>query len=137
MSEIEMTAVLPEGWSRARGYSHVLAYSGGRTIRVAGQVAVENGAGHVPDGLAMGAQFAKALENVVTCVRAAGGAPEHIVNLRVFLTDMAAFKAAGAEIGAAWGPNLGKHFPAMTVVEITALYDPAAMIEIEAEAVVP
>jgi enamine deaminase RidA (YjgF/YER057c/UK114 family) len=137
MSKIEIAPVLPEGWSRGRGYAHALTYSGGRTIRVAGQLAVDDGAGQVPEGLPIGAQLAKALENVVTCVRAAGGSPEHIVNLRVFMTDMAAFRAAGAEIGAAWRANLGKHFPALTVVEITALYDPNAMIEIEAEAVVP
>ncbi len=133
MTQIE--PVLPEGWSRARGYSHALVYSG-RTIRVAGQLAIENGTGPVPDDMSMGAQFAQALANVVACVEAGGGRAEAIVNLRVFVTDIAAFRAAGADIGAAWGPLLGKHFPAMTVVEITALYDPKAMIEIEAEAVV-
>lgn len=134
MSNAEIAAVLPDGWHRARGYAHAIAHTG-RTIRVAGQMAVNAGKGPVAADMSMGAQFALALGNVVACVAAGGATADQIVNLRVYVTDMAAFHDAGADIGAAWAEHLGRHFPAMTVVEVSALYDAAALIEIEAEAV--
>ena len=88
----QIDPVLPQGWSRARGYSHALVYSG-RTIRVAGQLAVESGAGPVPDDMSMGAQCAQALANVVACVEPGGGRAEEIANLRVFVTDMAGLRS--------------------------------------------
>ncbi len=136
MSQVEITPILPEGWERARGYAHAIAHSGGRTIRVAGQVAATSGGGGVPQGMGMGSQFRKAIANVVECVRAGGGSAESLVTLRVYVTDIQAFRDAGAEVGAAWREVMGRHFPAMTLVEVSALYDPNAVIEIEAEAVV-
>lgn len=135
MPDAKVEPVLPDGWSRGRGYSHAVAYTG-KTIRVAGQLAVENGKGPVADGLPMGRQFALALANVVACVKAGGGSADAIVNLRVFVTDIKAFNGAGKDIAAAWGEHMGKFFPAMTVVEVTGLVDPNAVIEIEGEAVV-
>ena len=128
--------VLPEGWARARGYSYGTVSNAGRTVRVAGQVAQDKG-GDVPAGLDMGAQFTRAIANVVEVVRAAGGAAENIVMLRAYVTDLDAFNAAGAAIGAGWRAHLGKHFPAMTLVEVTRLVDPEATVEIEGEAVIP
>lgn len=128
--------ILPEGWQRARGYSHGIASSGGTTVRVAGQVAQVKGAA-VEAGLDMGAQFALSLANVVSVVEAADGRAEHLVNLRAYVTDMDAFNNAGQSIGAAWADSLGRHFPAMTLVEVTKLFDANAMVEIEAEAVIP
>jgi enamine deaminase RidA (YjgF/YER057c/UK114 family) len=135
MSNKTSEAILPEGWQRARGFSYGMKSSGGTTIRVAGQVAQVTGAG-VADGLGMGAQFAQSLANVVAVVETAGGSAGDIVMLRVYVTDIDAFNAAGAELGAAWMEHLGKHFPAMTLVEVTKLIDSNAVIEIEAEAVV-
>lgn len=136
MSDAISKAILPEGWQRARGYSHGVVSTGGTTIRVAGQVAQVAG-GPVEGELDMGAQFALALSNVVTVVEAAGGKAEHLVNLRVYVTDMDAFNAAGKAVGVAWSDSLGRHFPAMTLVEVTKLFDARAMVEIEAEAVIP
>jgi enamine deaminase RidA (YjgF/YER057c/UK114 family) len=133
----EQRAILPEGWARARGYSHAVATEGGTTLRVAGQLAVRDGKGPVEAGLDFGAQFAQALANVVAVVRAAGGEPRHVASLRAYVTDMAAFHASGAAIGEGWRASLGKHFPAMTLVGVTALVDPNAKVEIEAEAVLP
>jgi len=133
----EQRTILPDGWPRPRGYSHAMATKGGTALRVAGQVAVREGKGQVEAGLDFGAQFALALANVATIVRAAGGEPQHIVNLRAFVTDMGAFRASGAAIAEAWRGSLGKHFPPMTVVGVTSLVDPNATVEIEAEAVVP
>jgi enamine deaminase RidA (YjgF/YER057c/UK114 family) len=133
----EQRAILPEGWARARGYSYAVATQGGTTVRIAGQIAVRDGKGPVDPGLDFGAQFALALANIVTVVRAAGGEPQHVVNLRAYVTDMAAFHASGAAIGEGWRASLGKHFPAMTLVGVTGLVDPNAKVEIEAEAVIP
>ena len=77
------------------------------------------------------------MENLVAVLRAAGGEPQHLVMLRAYVTEMAEFNAAGAAVGAAWGETLGRHFPAMTLVQVQALIDPAAKVEIEGEAVLP
>ncbi|MFD2676145.1 RidA family protein [Camelimonas lactis] len=137
MSDIGFTAVLPEGWPRPRGYAQGVVTTGGRVLRVAGQTGVAPGAQHVAPDADFGAQFTQALANVVAVVQAAGGKAEHIVSLRAYLTQIGDFNAHGAAVGAAWGASLGRHFPAMTIVGVTALLDPAARVEIEAEAVLP
>lgn len=70
-------------------------------------------------------------------LKAAGGEPKQIVMLRAYVTDIEAFKSSGAAIGEAWGATLGKHFPAMTLVQVSALIDPHARVEIESEAILP
>ena len=128
-------AILPEGWNRPRGFSHAVKSRGTTTIRVSGQLAR---VGHAPveTGLALGQQWRRALENLVTVVRAAGADVGNIVLLRAYVTDMAEFNAGGAEVGEAWGATLGRHFPAMTLVGVTGLVDPNARVEIEAEVVI-
>jgi enamine deaminase RidA (YjgF/YER057c/UK114 family) len=112
-----------------------MASTGGTTIRVA-QVAQVAG-GPVERGLDLGAQFALVLSNVATVVEAAGGKAEHLVNMRTYFTDMGAFNAAGKAVGVAWGDSLGRHFSAMTLVKWTKLFDANAMVEMEAETVIP
>ena len=70
-------------------------------------------------------------------LKAAGGEPSHLVALRAYVTDITEFNAAGRAIGEAWGATLGKHFPAMTLVQVSALIDPNAKVEIEADAILP
>jgi enamine deaminase RidA (YjgF/YER057c/UK114 family) len=135
MSAFDYEAILPAGWERARGFSYGVVARGSRILRVAGQIASEKGTGGVEAGLDFGAQWERALGNVVTVVEAAGGAAERIVMLRAFVTDLDAFRSAGAALGAGWRAHLGKHFPAMTLVEVSRLVDPNALVEIEAEAV--
>ena len=134
MSDIAYTPILPEGWPRPRGFTHAIAATGTRTIRVSGQVASNAGA-PVAAGLDIGGQWQLALANVITVVRAAGGDVANIVLLRAFVTDVEAFKRAGPAIGTAWAATLGRHFPAMTLVGVTGLMDANAVVEIEAEAV--
>jgi enamine deaminase RidA (YjgF/YER057c/UK114 family) len=136
MSDIGYKAILPEGWARPRGFSHAVVSKGSTTIRVAGQIASESD-GAVKAGSGVGEQWRIALGKVVTVVRAAGADAPQIVLLRAFVTDIEAFKKAGPAIGEAWGATLGRHFPAMTLVEVSRLIDPNACIEIEAEAVLP
>lgn len=136
MSDIGYTTILPDGWPRPRGFSHAIRTTGTCTIRVAGQVGQQPGAS-VTAGLGIGDQWRLALANVVTVVRAAGGEVANIVSLRAYVTDVEAFRQSGPAIGAAWSATLGRHFPAMTLVGVTGLLDPNAVVEIEAEAVLP
>ncbi len=134
MSETQIKSILPEGWARGRGYSHAVATQGQKWLFVAGQLPAVNAKFPIEPDLDMGKQFALALGNVVKVVECAGGKAEQIVLLRAYVTSIAEFHAAGAAVGEAWGKNLGKHFPAMTLVEISKLVDPGAKVEIEAQA---
>ena len=79
-------------------------------------------------------QFAQALRNVVAVVRAAGGEPEHLVRVTIYVTDKAQYLAQVREIGAAWREIVGKHFPAMALVQVADLLEEGALVEIEATA---
>ena len=133
---IGFEAVLPEGWTRPRGFAHAVKSTGAVTVRVSGQLARAPGAAGVEAGLSLGTQWRRALENLVAVVRAAGADVGNIVLLRAYVTDMAEFNAGGAQVGEAWSAILGRHFPAMTLVGVTALVDPNARVEIEAEVVI-
>ena len=137
MSNIAYTPILPEGWSRPRGFSHAVVATGTKSVRIAGQIGREPGQAHIPAGTDAGTQWRVALGNVVAVLKAAGGEPGNLVMLRAYVTDISEFTSAGAAIGAAWGATLGRHFPAMTLVQVSALIDPNAKVEIEGEAVLP
>lgn len=128
--------VQPEGWAAPRGYSNgMLAPPGARMLFVAGQIAWDAeqrlvGAGDFP------AQFRQALENVVAVVRAAGGEPTDLMKLTVYVTDKQAYIAGIREVGAAYREAVGKHFPAMALVEVADLLEEGAQVEIEAVAAI-
>jgi enamine deaminase RidA (YjgF/YER057c/UK114 family) len=136
-SDIAYTPILPEGWTRPRGFSHAVVATGTKSVRIAGQIGREQSQTHIPAGTDAGTQWKVALSNVVAVLKAAGGQPTHLVALRAYVTDIAEFNSAGPAIGAAWGATLGRHFPAMTLVQVSALIDPNARVEIEAEAILP
>ena len=118
------------GWPPPRGYANGRAVATGtRTIYVAGQIGWD-ARGELADGLA--AQFARALDNVLSVVAAGGGAPTDVATMTVYVTDVAAYRAATRELGAAWRARLGKHFPAMALVGVTELVEPRAVVEIQA-----
>ena len=137
MSDIAYQTVLPEGWPRPRGFSHAVLARGATQVRIAGQIGVVRGEPSVAADADMGTQWAQAMANLVTVLRAAGGQPEHLIMLRAYVTDIGEFNRAGAAVGKAWGETLGKHYPAMTLVQVSALIDPAAKVEIEGEALLP
>jgi enamine deaminase RidA (YjgF/YER057c/UK114 family) len=137
MSDIAYQTVLPDGWPRPRGFSHAVVARGATQVRIAGQIGVVRGEPAVAADADMGTQWAQALANLVTVLRAAGGRPEHLIMLRAYVTDIGEFNRAGAAVGKAWGESLGKHFPAMTLVQVSGLIDPAAKVEIEGEALLP
>lgn len=129
MSAPEVTV---PGWPAPRGYANG-RIGAGRAVHVAGQIGWDE-TGAFADGLV--AQLARALDNVIAVVRAAGGTGEDIATMTVFVTDIAAYRAAQKELGAVWRPRLGKHFPAMALVAVSALVEERAVVEIQATAYV-
>ena len=124
--------VNPEALGRPRGWNNgMLAPEGGRVLFVAGQIGV--GAGAAPD---LAAQFGAALAKVKRVVEEAGGVVADVGRLTIYVTDMEAYRGSRAEIGAAYRAVFGKHFPAMSLVAVTELVDPRAVVEIEATAVI-
>lgn len=126
--------IQPEGWARPKGYANGVSASG-RTIFVAGQIGWDAEQRLVSDALV--AQAKQALENIVAVLAADGARPEHLVRLTWYVTDRAAYLAAGRELGEVYRAVIGRHFPAMTAVEVRALMEPRAVVEIEATAVIP
>ena len=106
----------------------------GRVVHVAGQIGWDERGEFA--GTELAPQFARALDNVLAVVRTAGGAPEDIAAMTVYVTDIAAYRAAQKELGAAWRARLGKHFPAMALVAVQALVEQRAVVEIQATAYV-
>ena len=123
----------PAGWPRPKGYANGIAAGPGRMVFTGGVVgwdAQEN----FPDGLV--AQAAQTFANIAAILAEAGARPEHLVRMTWYVTSRADYLANGAGIGAAYRATFGKVFPAMAVVEVTALMEAAACIEIEATAVI-
>jgi len=129
-----MSAILqPPGWPRPKGYSNGVS-ARGRLVFTAGQVGWDT-QGNFPDTL--DGQVELALANVVAVLAEAGAGPEHLVRLTWFITDRQAYLDAQSEIGAAYRRVLGRHYPAMSLVEVSALVESRALVEIEATAVIP
>ncbi|MEY4608732.1 MAG: hypothetical protein RL625_949 [Gemmatimonadota bacterium] len=131
-----MTVLLlqPDGWPAPRGYANGVV-AAGRQLFVAGQIGWDAEQKIVPGGLVP--QVRQALQNIVTVLETGGARPEHLVRLTWYLTDRAAYLAAAKEIGAAYREIIGRHYPAMTAVEVSALMEADAVVEIEATAVLP
>lgn len=124
----------PDGWAAPRGYSNGVVATG-RQLYVAGQIGWDAQQRIVPGGLVP--QVRQALENIVTVLATGGARPEHLVRLTWYLTDRAAYLAAAKAIGAVYREVIGRHYPAMTAVEVSALMEAEAVVEIEATAVIP
>jgi enamine deaminase RidA (YjgF/YER057c/UK114 family) len=126
--------VLPVGWPRPKGYANGVAASG-RQIYVAGQI------GWSPEGVFASDDFADqartALANIADVLRAGGARPEHIVRMTWYVTSKREYLAAGRAVGAAFREIIGHYDIAMTAVEVTALMEERAKVEIEVTAVVP
>jgi enamine deaminase RidA (YjgF/YER057c/UK114 family) len=127
--------ILPTGWNRPAGYSEGVVAEGTRLLHVAGQFGVRDGESAVNSEDGFAAQWTGALRRVCTVVESAGGAAEDIVALRVYVTDLAAYRASLRDIAGGYRETLGKHFPAITMVAVAGLVDDAALVEIEATAV--
>ena len=124
----------PQHWKRARGYANGVA-GVGRLVFIAGQVGWN--AEQQFESQDFVAQVRQALENIVAIMREAGGTPAHIARLTWFITDRREYLSRLPEVGEAYRGVMGNHFPAMTMVEVSALMEDKAKVEIEASAVVP
>jgi enamine deaminase RidA (YjgF/YER057c/UK114 family) len=129
-----MKALLPPGWPRPKGYSNAIS-ARGRIIVTAGLVGWDAQERFVAADLA--GQFRQILENLRLVLAEGGAGPEHIVRMTWYVTDVAEYRASLREIGSAWRELIGKHFPAIAVVQVGALVEPQAKIEIETMAIVP
>jgi len=133
MSESPLTALQPPGWPAPRGYANGMV-GRGRTVLVGGQIGWDEqgcfAAGFV-------AQTRQALANILAVLHQAGGGPEHIARLTWYVVDIAEYRASLAELGPAYRAVMGRHFPAMALVQVVALVEPKARLEIEATALIP
>lgn len=125
----------PEALGSPRGYSNgVLVPAGGRLLFIAGQIAWDKEQRIVSTDFVE--QFHQSLENLLAVVREAGGTPETVARLVVYVTDKGEYSARTREIGKRWRELMGRHFPAMALVEVKALLEPGAQVEIEGIAVI-
>ncbi|MGW1681881.1 RidA family protein [Saccharopolyspora sp. NPDC002376] len=129
-STTDVELINPDTLAKPSGFTHAVRHSD--TIHLSGQTAMD-ASGKIVDGDIVD-QFRQALSNVLNAVRAAGSGPEDLLSVRIYLTDVPGYQARGKEIGAVWKELCGRTYPAMTGVGVTALWQPEALIEIEAVA---
>ena len=129
-----MISLLPPGWPRPKGYSNGIAAKG-RMICTAGVVGWDEQEQFTSDTLAD--QFAQVLRNILAILACDGAGARNIARLTCYVTSIEEYLASLQEIGAAWKSIMGPHYPAMALVEVVRLVEPAAKVEIEATAVVP
>lgn len=128
-------SITPPGWPRGSGYAHGMA-ARGRHVFISGQIGWDPATRQlVSDDF--GAQVEQALANVDAVLRAAGGGAEHLMRMTWYITDRDAYVRSSGALGAAWRARFGRHYPAMAVVVVTGLLEPGALVEIEADAVIP
>jgi enamine deaminase RidA (YjgF/YER057c/UK114 family) len=133
MKDGALQILQPADWARPKGFSHGIA-ARGRLLFIAGQVGWDASGRFTSERLCE--QVKVALQNIVTILKAAGSEPRHVVRLTWFVTSRDAYYAELAEIGANYREVMGRHFPAMSVVQVVALMEAAAKVEIEATAVI-
>ena len=129
-----MKSLQPPGWPRPKGYANGIV-ARGELVFVAGQVGWDESEEIRSETL--GDQVRRALENIVAVLVEAGAGPEHIARMTWYVTDKREYLEAAGEVGAAYRDVVGRHYPAMSVVEVSGLIEDGAKVEIEATAVVP
>jgi enamine deaminase RidA (YjgF/YER057c/UK114 family) len=128
-----MRRLHPPGWPEPKGYANGMLAEG-RLIFVGGQIGWDSAGAFAPD---LAGQVRQALLNIVAVLAEADARPEHIARLTWYVTDRDDYLAHQREIGEAYRDVLGRHFPAMAVVQVVALIEAEALVEIEATAVLP
>jgi enamine deaminase RidA (YjgF/YER057c/UK114 family) len=132
---VRFKIVNPEALGEPRGWNNgLLAPGDGRLLFIAGQAGWEEDHEGEPSGFVV--QFARALDKVLAVVREAGGAPEDLARVTIYTTDLEAYRAERKALGEAWRARMGRHYPAVAMVEVKGLVDRGALVEIEATAVV-
>jgi enamine deaminase RidA (YjgF/YER057c/UK114 family) len=126
--------IQPKGWARPRGYSNGVA-ARGEVLFIAGQVGWDPTSETPKFAASFGEQFEQALANVVAVLTEAGGKPEHLVRLTVYVTSKQDYLSSLKACGAAWKKLIGKSYPAMALVQVAGLVEEGAQVEIEGTAV--
>jgi enamine deaminase RidA (YjgF/YER057c/UK114 family) len=127
--------VNPPELSPPTGFSHAVVATGSRVLFLAGQTALDTDGKITGDTLPE--QFEKALGNLLTALRAAGGTPADLARVTVYATDVAAYRDHARRLGRIWKELAGRDYPAMAVVEVVRLWDEQAMVELDGFAVLP
>ena len=127
--------IAPEALGAPKGFSQGILAQPGRLLFVAGQIGWDSEERIVSEEFA--AQFGKALENVMAVVEAAGGAAHDICRMTIYVTDKVEYNAALRDIGGHYRRLVGRHYPAMALLQVADLLEPGAKVEIEATAVIP
>jgi enamine deaminase RidA (YjgF/YER057c/UK114 family) len=129
-----MRIVQPEGWPRPRGYANGVVAEG-RVLFISGQVAWDERELFHSDDIVD--QVRQALKNTLTMLEAGGAKPGHVARMTWYITDKREYMARGKEIGEVWRELMGAHYPAMSMVQVAALMEARAKVEIETTAVIP
>jgi len=132
---MSLTVIHPPTWAPTKGYSAGMLAVEGAQLFVAGQIGWSAQQVFETDDFIE--QFALALDHVLSVVQSAGGAPEHIAEMTVYVTDLDAYRQRARELGPIWKARLGRHYPAMALVGVSGLVEPRAQVEIQARAVIP
>jgi enamine deaminase RidA (YjgF/YER057c/UK114 family) len=135
MSRVEHEIVTSPDLPAPVGYAHAVVAARGRTVHLGGQTA--QGPGGAIVGTTIVEQFDLAAANLVTALAAAGGRPDDLVSLQVFVTDLPAYRASMRDLGRVWRGHFGRRYPAMAVLGVTELFDPSALVELVGVAVIP
>ena len=131
---MDVERINPAELARPSGFSHAVAVTGGRTVFLAGQVGMNLDGKVVSGGVV--AQFEQALANLLTALAAAGGRPDDLVSLTIYIVDLADYQAHARETGAVWRRLVGTEYPATAGVGVTRLWDPEALVELQGIAAV-
>ncbi|MET9446580.1 RidA family protein [Streptomyces cinerochromogenes] len=127
--------VNPPELSPPTGFSHAVVAAGSRVVFLAGQTALDTD-GKIT-GETLPEQFERALGNLLTALRAAGGTPADLARVTVYATDVAGYRAHARQLGRIWRESAGRDYPAMAVVEVVRLWDERALVELDGFAVLP
>ena len=131
---MKIETINPTGLPAPSGTAHAVCVEEARKLLFLGGQVGWDGEGRMEDGFA--AQFARALDNLLAAVRQAGGGPSSIVQLRIFVQDRAEYIAARGELGRLWRDRFGRRYPAIALVQVAALLEEGARVEIEGMAVI-
>jgi enamine deaminase RidA (YjgF/YER057c/UK114 family) len=127
--------VNPPELAKPVGFAHAVVAAPGRTVYLGGQTAQNPSGAIVGDTIVT--QFDVAAGNVVAALAAAGGRPEHLVSLLIYVTDVPAYRASLADLAPVYRRHFGQHYPAIALLGVAELFDPAALLELVGTAVVP
>jgi enamine deaminase RidA (YjgF/YER057c/UK114 family) len=135
VSSVSVQRINPGALPRPSGFSHAVSAAAATTVYLAGQTGTDRDGALVPGGVVP--QFEQALANLLTALAAAGGRPQDLASLTIYLTDIEDYQAHSQQIGAIWRRLAGPHYPAMAAVGVTRLWDPQALVELQGVAALP